>query len=478
MSDSASDAEIKNNASTSSVTPRKKRNRRMCCFLDVWSKHYSFIKCVPNNTFKAHCTLCQKDFSISHGGKNDIVKHQNCNDHKKKERSISMTTSLKEFLKTDQMSTQEEKVIAAEVTKTYHSVKHSLSFNSLDCEAKLGSMLYSDSKIAEQLTLGRTKASAIAHNVLGPVSTQEAVDVLQNGTFYSVSTDASNHGATKMFPLLVRFYSPTTNLKTCVLDFYEDANETASAIYNNLVTRLKERNIDTKYLTSYCADNANVNFGCHNSVFQLLHNDNDNILPVGCPAHIVHNSVKYALGLSTFDLENFILKLHSHFSYYAKRVQALKDFYETYESEFAPVLRHVKTRWLSLLPAVERAIKSFDILKAYFITMGEDECPCILWNFFNSDQTEPYLAFFQNALKVLQDAVLSLENEALLCFEGYDIIVRLTNKLKQRIDDEFLGFTCGNLIKKLPIETASIIKTACCAWYKNVLKYIDTVRIR
>ncbi|XP_014297799.2 uncharacterized protein LOC106693662 [Microplitis demolitor] len=214
-----------------------------------------------------------------------------------------------------------------------------------------------------------------------------------------------------MFPLMVRFYSPTTNLKTCVFDFYEDADETASAIHTNLVTRLKECNIDTKHLTSYCADNADVNFGCRNSVFQLLQHDKKNILSVGCPAHILHNSVKHGLSKINFDLENFILKLHNHFSYYAKRVDSLKDFYVIYEAEFAHVLRHVKTRWLSLLPAVERATKSFDILKDYFISLGKEECPSVLWQFFNSDETEPCLTFYQNALKVLQDAVICLENE-------------------------------------------------------------------
>ncbi|KAL4702228.1 hypothetical protein ACJJTC_018921 [Scirpophaga incertulas] len=89
-------------------------------------------------------------------------------------------------------------------------------------------------------------------DVLGPASTHEAVKILQNDTFYSVATDASNHGAIKMIPLMVRFYSPTTNLKTCVLDFYEDANETASAIHMNLLTWLKECNIDTKHLTILC----------------------------------------------------------------------------------------------------------------------------------------------------------------------------------------------------------------------------------
>ena len=85
-------------------------------------KSYTFIKPVPANKFRALCTLCRKEFSISHGGKNDIEKHQKCNEHQKRQRSASLSTSLTLFLKTDQMSTQEEKVIAAEVTKTYHSV--------------------------------------------------------------------------------------------------------------------------------------------------------------------------------------------------------------------------------------------------------------------------------------------------------------------------------------------------------------------
>lgn len=145
-----------------------------------------------------------------------------------------------------------------------------------------------------------------------------------------------------------------------------------------------------------------------------------------------------------------------------------------HEAEFAPVLRLVKTRWLSLLPAVERATKSFDILKDYFRSLGEDECPSALWQFFNADETEPCLAFYQNALKVLQDAVICLENETLMCFEGHEIMLEVSKKLRQRIEDEFMGFTCSNLIKKLPADKVTKIKKDSCAWYKYVLHYIET----
>ncbi|KAL4706503.1 hypothetical protein ACJJTC_015701 [Scirpophaga incertulas] len=112
---------------------------------------------------------------------------------------------------------------------------------------KFGEMITVTSCITEYSLLKVT-----FKDVLGPASTHEAVEILQNDTFYSVATDASNHGAIKVFPLMVRFYSPTTNLKTCVLIFHEDSNETASAIHMNLVTRLKECNIETKHLTILC----------------------------------------------------------------------------------------------------------------------------------------------------------------------------------------------------------------------------------
>lgn len=63
-------------------------------------------------------------------------------------------------------------------------------------------------------------------------------------------------------------------------------------------------------------------------------------------------------------------------------------------------------------------------------------CPFMLWNFFNSDEIESISrGFLTKALKVLQEVVLSPEKETLLCFEGYNLMGRLTNGLKQKIDE-------------------------------------------
>lgn len=114
-----------------------------------------------------------------------------------------------------------------------------MSYNSIDCDSKLSPVIFDDSQIASKISLGRTKASCLIYNVLAPASIEEIVEKLRLGVFYSISTDESNHGHMKLFPIIVRFYSPDNGISTCLLDFYEDPDEKAIDIYNNIKIELK-----------------------------------------------------------------------------------------------------------------------------------------------------------------------------------------------------------------------------------------------
>jgi len=54
----------------------------------------------------------------------------------------------------------------------------------------------------------------------------------------------------------------------------------------------------------------------------------------------------------SFDRELLALKLFSEFSAYAKRTKELKSFFDFLNQEYKEELRHVATRWLSLLLAL------------------------------------------------------------------------------------------------------------------------------
>ena len=83
----------------------------------------------------------------------------------------------------------------------------------------------------------QTKISAILENVLMPFSIQKHTEKMKNPKF-SISTDASNKGNMKLFPIIVQYFSLNDGIQTFVLDFYEDYNESSNPIYSNIIVLL------------------------------------------------------------------------------------------------------------------------------------------------------------------------------------------------------------------------------------------------
>lgn len=107
--------------------------------------------------------------------------------------------------------------------------------------------------------------------------------------------------------------------------------------------------VEESALLSVCADNASVNDGRHNSVFQKLRAANPHILKGNCKCHVINNTVKTAnriLSAGGRDVEAFVLKMYREFSCSPKKVELLKDFCEFTNTKYKAILRHVPTRWL------------------------------------------------------------------------------------------------------------------------------------
>lgn len=110
--------------------------------------------------------------------------------------------------------------------------------------------------------------------------------------------------------------------------------------------------------------------GVNNIFTKLSEHLNQKIIGVGCAAHIVHNAIQTAADLLPVDLENIIVKIYSYFYIYTVRVECLKEFCENAEVEYHKIIGYSKTRWLALLPAVERILKMYEPLKSYFLSQN------------------------------------------------------------------------------------------------------------
>ncbi|KAF0702520.1 Uncharacterized protein FWK35_00028002 [Aphis craccivora] len=90
-------------------------------------------------------------------------------------------------------------------------------------------------------------------------------------------------------------------------------------------------------IVAFSGDNCNTKFG-------------------GCAAHILHNAMQSSADVLPIDVEIIVNNIFKFFHIYTVRVEHLKEFCEYTNVEYKNILGSVKTRWLSLLPAITRII--------------------------------------------------------------------------------------------------------------------------
>ena len=449
--------------------------KRKTSFNPEWSKEHGFITKSRKDDFHAFCTLCRCDVDVSSKGKGAIDRHASTDKHKSNNQGAGASSLLSFFREAS--SPQDDKISAAELCKVYHAVKHHQSYRSVDCGIKVDREIYNDSSIAKGVTCGKTKAKALCENVLAPYSVQTHVDYIkENELHYSVATDASNKGTIKCFPIVLRYFHFEEGVQHALLDFYSDSNETSEAITNQLLSKLEMSGLDVNKMSAYAADNASVNYGKHNSVYQKLKLAQKDVLAANCLAHILHNATRYAAGSLDVDIENVVLKVYSHFSISASRTAQLKEFCEFVEVEECNLLRHVVTRWLSLLPSIDRILKYWKPLTSYFQSLGEEECSKILWKCFGEDGievSEMYFLFLSHILKVFSDCIEALEAKSFSITSVFKVMTELKGKLERRLKDKFFGFAVNNKLKQLTPDLAKKCEADFIVFYERAKKYVS-----
>lgn len=112
----------------------------------------------------------------------------------------------------------------------------------------------------KKFTCSKTKCQAIVVNVFAPAVEKKVQEDLSQRRYVSIYTDASNHGAIKKFPVLVRFFNPLAGVHVKILDISSEDGETSIIIHDRLRKTATDYGLEKKII-AFCGDNAKVNFG-------------------------------------------------------------------------------------------------------------------------------------------------------------------------------------------------------------------------
>lgn len=176
-------------------TPPRKLTKRACVFKNDFLTDSEFKSWIlkDNDVYSAKCKVCKSSFSIKSGGRSDLKRHAATVKHQTNYRAFTSNKTLDSF---SNASTNDYDYSAiCEASIVYHSIMHHHSYLSQDCTIDLINKLNKGlKKNIPVLHCGRTKATAIAENVLAPLAMELFLEDLTQDHPYSLCFDASNKG--------------------------------------------------------------------------------------------------------------------------------------------------------------------------------------------------------------------------------------------------------------------------------------------
>ena len=363
-------------------------------------------------------------------GKAAISSHNATQKHKNSARQTKSNQSVKAFFKSQSApTTLDYKTAAAEGTWAFHTVKHQQSFLSNDCTS-------------QKFTSVRTKTKSITTRVLGPYAQKILLSELGTQPF-SVLVDASNHNLLELFSLVIRFYNAKVGVQVRLLYLRSMPSETSQQIIDFIHTSLQENDLDLKRLTSFCADNAPVNFGSsqlsgQNNVLYRLKQRAIQLNSVGSPAHILHNEAEKGSDCLTVDITTIVMKIGSHFKSQTSRTLSLKQFCEKLDTNYSTLPTHTPTRWTTLDSVLEPMIDLWEPLKAHFLSLKHP--PRIFMDFFKLGESLVVVTFLHNALLLFKKPILLLQETTALFPELTEIVESF--KCSVQFSRFFISATC------------------------------------
>lgn len=178
-----------------------------------------------------------------------------------------------------------------------------------------------------------------------------------------------------MFPppaLVVRYYSATQkSMVTTFVALIELDDGMAAAIVKALKNLLARVGLDPKRLLGIGVDNASVNMGVNNGVFETLKREWQlpNLVMVRCICHSLQLALSHSVqGTLPRNADFLVRETHMWFSHSLKRKAAYSQLYKSLCDGGEPlgIPNVCDTRWISLEPAVVRILDPWDMLLEHF----------------------------------------------------------------------------------------------------------------
>ncbi|GLV61240.1 hypothetical protein CBL_21069, partial [Carabus blaptoides fortunei] len=116
-------------------------------------------------------------------------------------------------------------------------------------------------------------------------------------------------------------------------------------------------------------------------------------------------------------------------------------------ADFSMILGYSQTRWLALLPAIERVLQMFLPLKAYF--QSQEKYPMLILKFFENPMAEAWPHFINSQASLFHKAVTTIVHQTAYVFVVIAAMEALKASILSKREDKFIPVNVKQTLEKL-----------------------------
>nr|XP_014353788.1 PREDICTED: uncharacterized protein LOC106706833 [Latimeria chalumnae] len=170
-----------------------------------------WLQPVNGNTGKVRCRCCNIQFTAEH---TVLKNHAKSNKHQEKSKCLAPTQ--KSIMQCTQVKPNPEKlkletgIKTAELKLAGFLAEHNIAMRAADHLTDVLKDIFKDSNIAQNLSFGRTKATAISKNIIGSCYFEEFSEILKRKKFSILIDESTDIGTVKMLCIVMHFFDDNT----------------------------------------------------------------------------------------------------------------------------------------------------------------------------------------------------------------------------------------------------------------------------
>lgn len=377
-------------------------------FRKEWEKVPALAGWIEPATTDPKRTYCKYCKVLLNAKLSDLIKHSQTGKHVAAARPFSCRRQQKiQFQTSNEVTKEQQKEGQLALYVAMHA-----SIASVDHLSDL----HKDTPL--QISLHRTKCTALIKNVIGPYFFESLIKDVGN-TYYSLLIDESTDiTVNKMLGIVIRYYSlENMRIVSTFLGLIEIEDGPAECIVRAMKNMLSDAKLNLQNMQSIGTDNASTMVGINSGVYARLKAKIPHLTLIRCVCH----SLQLAVSKSTEktlprNVEFLVEETYNWFAHSSIRQLNYSQLYSTINDGEEPlkILRVAETRWLSIEPAVNRILDQWLSLKTHFeISRLKENCynAEMLYSMYCDRNNFVFLTFLHPILNLVQKTNKNFESK-------------------------------------------------------------------